>query len=90
MIDESVLVFNLKTNGHCVSVRDDAVNHLGSVGGSDERNAVKFVAVNVKKVDEVGHCFFPLLRFLYSTVSAFRCQVLEKIFFRFFSSRLSS
>ena len=53
VVDEPFLVYNLKTNGHCVGIKD-ASNLLGSVGGS-ERNAVEFVAVSVKKVDEVGH-----------------------------------
>jgi hypothetical protein len=56
VVDEPFLIYNLKTNGHCVGIKD-ASNLLGSVGGSDERNAVEFVAVSVKKVDEVGHDF---------------------------------
>jgi len=57
MIDESFFVFNLKTNGHCVSIIDDTGDLSSRVAVAVEWNAVEFVAVSVKKVDEVGHDF---------------------------------
>ena len=57
MVDESVFVFNLKTNGHPMSVIDDTGNLSSRIALAVEWNAVEFVAVSVKKVDEVGHDF---------------------------------
>jgi hypothetical protein len=57
MIDEPVFVFNLKTNGHPMSVIDDTGNLSSRIAFAVEWNTVEFVAVSVKKVDEVGHDF---------------------------------
>jgi len=68
MIDESVFVFNLKPNRHPMSVIDDTGNLFSRIAVAVEWNAVEFVAVSVKKVDEVGHDFLSCPLFLISTL----------------------
>jgi hypothetical protein len=58
VVDEPFLVFNLKTNGHCVRIIDDTGNLFSKVAATSvEWNAFDFVSVSVKKADEVGHDF---------------------------------
>jgi len=46
-----------------VSIIDDTGDLSSRVAVAVEWNAVEFVAVSVKKVDEVGHCFFSFASF---------------------------